>query len=125
MTPEEKKRWVLFLFICIPLRSFIAYYASVLSNGDQSQSEKKIYGFAILLSVMGVGMLASEVRRYMTPGPHMGFGGGEVYWYSGVHGALYLISAGMLFNKMKNAHFPLILDVVIGLVTFFAKNAFL
>ena len=104
-------RLFLFLFLCIPIRLYIAYIPQVLSKNYF------VY-FAIIIGLMGLGTLTLAFTNSRLNAPE---GGGKTWWasYRFIHGMLLMTAFIYLMKGKKQATIPLLLDVMIGITLFF------
>ena len=107
-----QKRFLLFLFGCISVRLLLVLIAK---NIDKKYLQ--IMGIFTMLPAIGF------IYIYLTGGRKTG---GEVFgsniWWNDlrpVHGALYLIFSLNAINQNKNSWIYLLIDVLIGLFSFF------
>jgi hypothetical protein len=122
---ENLKRIIMFLLICIPLRSLFAWWASweeerQRQRPDLDRGSKESYVIIGLITlIISFGFLATSYMRYNGVEKfQQGFGGGKVYWSSLLHGILYLLFTVLWFVKVKDAYGVLVADIVIGMVYF-------
>ena len=107
---DIQKRFVLFLFLCIPLRLFIAYSV---------YKRKHVDLFKFILLFIGFGfayIYALDLRKT----------GGEVFgdkiWWNNLrpfHAFNYLLTSYMLHNKIKRSEYVILFDTIVGLLKFF------
>lgn len=104
---SKQKRQALFLGVCIPLRVFLAWvvYRSLRSKFRHAVTAALFLGAAGFAYMSAFG------------GPRGGFGG-ERYWSSGAHSALYLCAAVAHALGSVAAPAILLVDVLLGLATF-------
>ena len=109
------KRYLLFLFGCIPVRLSLVYLAMTLSK-----KYLKIMGFIALLPAIGF------LYIYLTNSRKTGgeVFGGKIWWNNlrPVHSLLYFIFAYMGINENANSYIPLLIDVTIGLLAFLNQH---
>jgi hypothetical protein len=105
------KRYLLFLFGCIPVRLSLVYLAMTLSK-----KYLKIMGYLALLPAIGF------LYIYITNGRKTGgeVFGGKIWWNNlrPVHSLLYFIFSYMAINEKANSYIPLLIDVTIGFFAF-------
>ena len=107
-----QKRFINFLFLCIPLRIYLAY----LSKNVKKENKKYIFIFYLLI---GFGMLILFFGKYRKTGIEIG---GDVIWWNHLrplHAFIYLYFSYLYYINNDKAHEILIYDIVIGLVSFF------
>lgn len=112
------KASLLFLLVCIPVRLLIAYSV-------QQISERNRLWIAAALLVPAIGFLTIYARGLrQIPGETFGCNGGKVWWNDlrPVHGLLYATATVLLLMKNQSAHYPLYLDVLVGLTAFVFKE---
>jgi hypothetical protein len=103
---------LLFLFVCIPLRSLLIWYSTKVPNKYLS-----VILLAISLSFLYLYFSNSRLKA-----PEAG---GVTWWapYRLIIGLLYLASAIYSFQgRTELVRLPLIMDVVLGLVLFLIRN---
>ncbi len=107
-----QKRFLLFIFGCIPTRLLFAYLAYNTYN-----FVLKILGIIALIISFGFFYLYFTGKR--KTGPEV-FGG--VIWWNNlrpIHGLLYLFFAiSVLIYNNKNAYKIIVIDAIIGLISF-------
>ena len=108
-----QKRFLLFLFGCIGLRTFFVYLAKV-----ANKPFLKILGYLAILPAIGFFYIFLTGSRKT---------GGEVFgdkiWWNNlrpIHGFLYLLFAYNAINGNNFAWVYLLIDVIIGLISFLA-----
>lgn len=107
------KASLLFLLVCIPMRLLLAY------GIGHSKVNKWIA--AALLLVPAVGFLTIYFKGLrQTPGETFGCNQGAVWWNDlrPVHGLLYATATVLVLKESRVAHYPLYLDVLIGITAF-------
>ena len=113
-----QKRFILFLFGCITTRLYIAYFAK-----KSSTINLKYMGYIALLPAFGF-LYIFFTKSRMTGLETMG---DEIWWNNlrPIHSFLYLLFAYYAINGNKQSWKILLLDVVIGLISFliYHKNA--
>lgn len=99
------------MFGCIPVRIVLAYVASVASPFLL----KIIAAFAMLIAISFFYLFASGARK-----TGMETFGQPIWWNNlrPVHGVLYTLFAFEAFQGNRRAYMYLVLDVLIGLVSF-------
>ena len=106
-----QKRFLLFLIFCIGIRSLFVYIAKIIDT-----NYLPIMGYISLLLAIGFTYI------YLTDGRKTGVEvfGGKIWWNNlrPLHGLLYFVFAYMAINKNANAWIVLLIDVVIGLISF-------
>ena len=107
------KASLLFLLVCIPSRLLIAYAVQ--------HNKTKPWIAAALLTVPAIGFLTVYYKGLrQIPGETFGCNGGGVWWNDlrPVHGLLYATAAVLVFKQSPFAHYPLYLDVMLGIMSF-------
>lgn len=104
---DLQTRKLVFFLVCIPVRSALAWLVWY---------NKSIY-LSILIGLMGLGMIIRAIMRDSGKVPMKGFGGGDVYWNSYVHGILYISCAFLHYRGWKFAWSLLVADVLFGAIT--------
>ena len=106
-----QKRFLLFLIFCIGIRSLFVYIAKIIDT-----NYLPIMGYISLLLAIGFTYI------YLTDGRKTGVEvfGGKIWWNNlrPIHALLYFVFAYMAINKNANAWIVLLIDVVIGLISF-------
>jgi hypothetical protein len=106
-----QKRFLLFLFGCIPMRLLIAYLAKV-----SPIQYLPLLGYVALLPAIGfIYLFLSGTRK---SGPETF---GEKIWWNNlrpIHALMYFLFAYNAINKVRNAWLYLLYDVLFGLVSF-------
>lgn len=107
----ETKRIYLFLFGCIVVRLFLVYLAKTVET-DYLQYMGYI---AIIPAIVWIYYYFGNKRK---TGPEVF--GQEIWWNNlrPVHATLYLLFAYNAINKNKNSYIYLLIDVIIGLLSF-------
>ena len=110
-----QKRFLLFLIFCIGIRSLFVYIAKTIDT-----NYLPIMGYISLLLAIGFTYI------YLTDGRKTGMEvfGGKIWWNNlrPVHALLYFVFAYMAINKNANAWIVLLIDVVIGLISFLTHH---
>jgi hypothetical protein len=106
-----QKRFILFLFGCIFIRSIFVYIVKN-TNGIYLQL------FGIVALFISLGFITIYLFNLRTSGQETF--GDKIWWNNlrPIHTILYLLFAYMAFNKNKNSYIPLLIDVCIGLLSF-------
>ena len=106
-----QKRFLLFIFGCIPVRLFLVFLAKRLNI-----KYLPYLGYIALLPAIGFFYI------FLTNSRKSGreVFGSRIWWnmLRPVHGLLYLLFAYKAIKKQKDAYLPLLLDVIIGLFSF-------
>lgn len=104
------KASVLFLTLCVSSRLLIAYLVSTRNPDNQ--------WIAAALLVPAIGFLTIYAKG-LRQNPAETFGC-ELWWNDlrPVHGLLYAAAAVLVLKKSSFAHYPLYLDVLIGVAAF-------
>ncbi len=100
----------LFLLFCIPTRIALALLAYKLDD-------KYLRMFGLLLLIIAISFL---ILYFFNLRLNAFEAGGKTWWkkYRIIHGLLYLIAAIFAIQRIRLAHYPLLLDVLIGLTLF-------
>ena len=108
---DMQKRFLLFLIGCIGVRSILVLLAK-----NTSVYVLKILGYLALLPAIGF------IYIYLTGSRQTGAEvfGEKIWWNSlrPIHAMLYLLFAYNAINGVKSAWIYLLIDVVIGLISF-------
>jgi hypothetical protein len=106
-----QKRFLLFLFGCIPTRLAFMYFAKICSL-----QYLPILGYVAL--ILAFGFLYLFLTGSRTTGAETF---GEKIWWNNlrpIHALLYILFAYNAINKVRNAWLYLLYDIIIGLVSF-------
>ena len=111
MTPTIRAN--LFIWICIPLRLYLAWLPQVIPK------YLKLFGFIIAILAIGTMYLALTNGRM-----NASEGGMRTWWapFRYIHGALLSVAAIMLLKNDANASLPLAIDVIVGIAAFFSTR---
>lgn len=106
-------RAILFIWICIPTRLFLAWLPQALPG------YLKMLG--LIVSMMAAGTLYLAITNGRM---NAGEGGGKTWWspFRFIHGGLLAVAAIMLLKNDKNASLPLAIDAMIGIAAFFTER---
>ena len=108
---DIQKRFIGFLLLCIPARLFFVYLAYNLKP-----NLLQLLGYLALLPAIGFSFI------YLTNIRKSGAEtfGKKIWWNSlrPIHAFLYFYFAYLAINKKKNAFIPLLIDVIVGLISF-------
>ncbi len=110
-----QKRFLLFIFGCILVRSLFVYIAKTVNI-----QFLPYLGYLALLPVIGwVYILATNTRKI-----GMETFGEKIWWNKlrYIHAFLYLLFAILAIRKNKNAWVVLLIDVIIGLTAFLVHH---
>jgi hypothetical protein len=121
---DIKSKRIIGFFFCVVVRSLIIWWSSLLSRDSKSSIEEtrnselqwKLLGS--LTTFIGLGLLGSYLLRKYGYWKKVGFGGNKVYWYSLLHSFFYLLFSFLWFFKVENSYAVLIVDLLIGVLTF-------
>jgi|UniRef100_A0A6C0BY48 hypothetical protein len=106
-----QKRFLLFIFGCILMRfSFVIIAKKI--------NKKYLPYLGLLALIPAIGFLYIYLNGYRKRG---GETFGQKIWWNDLrpmHAILYLIFSYLALNKNRNSYFPLLVDVIIGLVSF-------
>jgi len=106
-----QKRFLLFLFGCIPSRLALAYVAKIIPI-----NYLPILGYVTL--VMAIGFIYIFLTGSRKTGPETF---GEKIWWNSlrpIHALLYLIFSYYAINKIRSGWKYLLYDVILGLLSF-------
>lgn len=115
---DFQKRILLFLIFCMGMRFFLVFLAKF--------ADKKILrlmGFLTLLPAIGFLYLFFTKKRKTGPETF----GAKIWWTNlrPIHGILYLLFAFYAIKSNKNAWIFLLIDVIIGLISFLIFHLFI
>lgn len=121
---NDKQRFTLFWFACIPVRFIIGLVATALSYSNVSNRKMllqflEIYAL-VTASVFGINIIRSSRGCKRTGGL-----GGDVWWNRSrfVHVLLWALSGFLFVQNVTGSGIPLLVDslfgVVFGLIHFF------
>ena len=111
----------LFLFVCIPLRCLLVWWASLVENKRQTDEDKYNTQFifiSVLTLFIGFGFIIVNLLRHNDIIKNRGAFGEKVYWSGYLHGILYILFALLWIFKIPLSYIVLALDVCIGFLTF-------
>ena len=113
MAQSTSKRIALFLGVCVPIRSLIAYAAYRLAPSYPVPT-------AIALGLICVGFGQTYVRS--DPAKDKGLFGGAVWWHQMrlLHSLLYAAAAILAWERSPYTWAPLAIDILTGLAAFIA-----
>ena len=114
------KASLLFLLACIPVRLLLAYAV----QRHTPEKYRLLVALALLVPVVGFMTIYFKGLR-QTPGETFGCNNGSVLWWNDlrpVHGLLYATAAVLVLKESPFAHYPLYLDVLIGITAFVLKK---
>ena len=114
---DLQKRFLLFLFGCIGTRSLLVYVAK-----NTKQMYLKYLGFLALIPAIGFMYLFLSGKR--KTGPEVF--GDKIWWNSlrPIHSLLYFLFAYNAIKGNRSAWVFLLLDVIIGLLSFLSFHYF-
>ena len=106
-----QKRFLLFIFGCVPTRLFLTFIVKNLKP-------KYLPIAGVLGLILGISFLIIYYYNLRKTGIEVF--GDKIWWNDirQIHGILYLIFAHLAINKNKNAWVILLIDVIFGLVMF-------
>tara|TARA_B110000971_G_scaffold114431_1_gene117390 strand:+ start:3676 stop:4113 length:438 start_codon:yes stop_codon:yes gene_type:complete len=112
------KRMLLFLFGCMSLRIGFVYLAHRLSKKNL-----KYMGYLAIMPAIGfiyiylTGIRATGAEVF----------GDKIWWNNlrPIHSVLYFIFAYMAINSLENSYLPLLIDVIIGFISFLVYHLFI
>jgi len=99
-------RKLLFMFGCVPIRVFLIYIAKKASR-DQLR----------LLSIPAL-LISISFMYQQKKGKKFGFFGGPVWWHRNIHAVIWFIFAILAYKKTQTAYIALIVDLIIGIISF-------
>tara|TARA_B110001469_G_C9571027_1_gene283133 strand:- start:716 stop:1066 length:351 start_codon:yes stop_codon:yes gene_type:complete len=109
------KRFLLFLLLCIPIRLLLVYIAKTINN-----KHLPYLGWILLIPAIGfLYIYASNSRK-----TGLEVFGNKIWWNDlrPIHGMNYLIFSILAINKYKKSWIILLIDVLIGLLSFFIHH---
>jgi len=106
-------RAILFIWVCIPTRLFLAWLPQVMPG------QLRILGLVVSMMAAGTIYLAVTNGRMNAVEA-----GGKTWWapFRFIHGGLLAAAAAMLLKNNKNASLPLAIDANIGIASFFTQR---
>ena len=115
---DLQKRILLFLGLCIPSRFLLAYIAKVLP-----------LQYLPLMGILLLGPVIGWIYIYITNSRNSGLEtfGAPIWWnyMRPIHAFLYFICALLAFNKNPRAYMLIIIDTIIGLLSFLKYHKFI
>ena len=111
MEDKIKMRFMMFLLGCIPLRFALVYFAA-----NSNELSLKIMG--IMSCILSLGFMFLYLTGIRTVGIETL---GDKIWWNNLrpfHSILYLIFGILSLNNVKKAYYLLLVDVIIGLLSF-------
>ena len=111
-----QKRFLLFLFLCIPGRLALTFLAKYIPL-------KYLPLMGIVYAIIGLSFLYLNIFNKRLTGTETG---GNVIWWNDlrpVHGFLALIFAILAISKVRDAWIVLLVDTIFGLVSFLAYHS--
>lgn len=116
MRSDERSRLLRFGLLCVPARLafVVASYYAVKYAGTH---RRVLVFFASSVVAIGVGLILMAALRSLGVRDKKGFAGGDVYWNSYVHGAIWVTAGCALFFERKWAWALLLVDLVYGVAT--------
>ena len=109
---DIQKRFVLFLFLCIPTRLFLSYII-------KKMKDKNIrLALAIIILIMGMGFLIIYLGNFRKTGEETF--GNKIWWNNlrPIHSFMYLYTSYLIFYNKENPHIIIFYDTIIGLISF-------
>lgn len=112
---DIQKRFLLFLIICIGVRFLFVYLAKTLNK-------KYVKIMAIPALLIGIGFITiflTDSRKYGVE-----TFGKKIWWniLRPIHGFLYLYFAYLALSENDLAYIPLLVDVILGLISFLSYH---
>lgn len=116
-----QKRRLLFLLGCIPARLLLTYaaYATIKQQSQYAKFRTVLGLFAILV---GLGFWSIYLTHSRKTGTEVF--GDKIWWNSlrPLHGSLWLVAGCMILQNHPQAWVVLLVDTMIGLVSFLRKH---
>ena len=111
-----RKRFVLFLFGCIVVRILFVVIAKYINK-------KYLPYLGVLALLPAIGFITIYLGGYRKTGSEVF--GGKIWWNNlrPVHACLYILFALLALKKNEYAWVPLLIDVLIGLLSFFIYHS--
>ena len=112
---EIKKRFLLFLGLCIPSRIAIIFLS-------KNIKEKYLQYLSLLSLLVALGFMSIYIFDLRKTGFEVS---NSLIWWNNlrpIHGVLYLLFSLYAFKKKKFSYMILILDVIIGIISFFVHH---
>jgi len=115
MLNDIQKRFAMFLFLCVPTRLYLSYFAK-----GATANQLKAIGY--IAAIVGVGFMTIYATGSRKTG--LETQGAKIWWDSlrPVHGILYLLFAYLAMKGDRSAYKLLVADVIIGLLSFISYH---
>jgi ACR3 family arsenite efflux pump ArsB len=106
-----QKRFILFLFLCIPSRFFLSYLIKKINTKYKSI-------LATILLFIGIGFLIIYLGNFRKKGAETF--GDNIWWnhLRPIHSFMYLYTSYLMFNNNNNSHIFIFYDTIIGVISF-------
>jgi hypothetical protein len=106
-----QKRFILFLFLCIPTRFYLSYLIKKINN-----KQKLI--LTIITLLIGIGFLVIYLGNFRKKGGETF--GSNIWWnhLRPMHSFMYLYTSYLMFNNNNNSHVFIFYDTMIGVISF-------
>ena len=105
---KKTNRMLLFIFACLTVRILFVYIAKIASR-------EQLRLLSIPAIIIGISFFYQSLKN-----KQIGFFGGKAWWSKtrNVHGVLWIVFAILAFNSNKKAYIALVIDVIIGIISF-------
>lgn len=113
---EKDKIIKLFFFACIPARLLLVFLIYFVDK-------KYLYYLSFIGFIAGIGFLYNFIFT-----KERGSTFNQISWWNylrPIHSLLYLIFGYLAYNKNQYAYIPLLLDVLLGIISFVINNKLL
>ena len=106
-----QKRFIIFLLLCIPSRLFLIYLA-------KNVNKKTLNQLGYISLIPAIGFMYIYITKSRTTGIETL--GDKIWWNDlrPIHSILYFSFSYMAINNNKDSYKVLLLDVIIGLISF-------
>lgn len=109
----KTKRFLMFLIGCMGSRFLLTYISKII------KSEYIMY-ISIITGIIGLGFIYIYLFGNEIADKQLEWTGDKKIWWNDlriVHGSLYLLFSYMVFNQNKDAWLILLVDTIIGLIS--------
>tara|TARA_B100000989_G_C19252512_1_gene348716 strand:- start:132 stop:536 length:405 start_codon:yes stop_codon:yes gene_type:complete len=116
-----QKRFLLYLFGCIGMRTLITIVAKNLNENLNNNTTKKYFKYFSLITLsMGLGFLYIYIFGSKKADSQLKWANSKVWWndYRIIHAILYISFSIMALLQLNNAWVLLALDTLLGLIIF-------
>jgi hypothetical protein len=116
----KTKRYLLFLIGCIGSRLFLTYLAKNLQDNNLNI-------LSIITLLIGISFLYIYFIGSSRADKQLEWVGEKKIWWNDlriVHGSIYLLFSLMAFNNINNAWYILLIDTLIGLISWLKHHKF-